>query len=97
MSSFFSNYLLFFCLKSQKMRYLHCVVKFQLRKLGCALAWYENVIPQLRNWAALQLNQKVHCVSSAALQKLKKLNCAFCPALLLVEKIVALCCVALLI
>ena len=37
---YLANYLLFFCLKSQKMRYLHCVVKFQLRKLGCALTWY---------------------------------------------------------
>ena len=32
-----ANYLLFFSLKLQKMRYLHCGVKFQLRKLGCAL------------------------------------------------------------
>ena len=60
-----------FCLKSQKMRYLYCVVKFQLRKLGCALTWYKNDVPQLRNCAALQLNQKVHCGSCAALQKQK--------------------------
>ena len=63
----FANYLLFFSLKSQKMRYLHCVVKFQLRKLGCAFTWYENAVPQLRNRVALQLNQKVHCGSCAAL------------------------------
>ena len=66
----------------QKMRYLHCVVKFKLRKLGCALTWYENAVPQLRNCVALQLNQKAHCGSCAALQKLKKnklriLRCAF--------------------
>ena len=78
------------------MRYLRCVVKFILRKVGCALTWYGNAVPQLRNCAALQLNQKVHCGSCAALQKLKKLNRAFCAALL-VEKIVALCYVALLI
>ena len=86
MSTFFGNYLLFFfffCLKWQKMRYLHCVVKFRLRKLGRALTRYENAVPQLRNYAALQ--------------KLKKLNCSFCAALLLVEKIVALCCATLLI
>ena len=56
------------------MRYLHCSVKFQLRKLGCALTWYEDAVPQLRNCVALQLNQKVHCGSCAALQKLKKLK-----------------------
>ena len=38
------NCLLFFCLKSQKMRYLHFGVKFQLRKLGCASTWYENAV-----------------------------------------------------
>ena len=59
------------------MRYLNCVVKFQLWKLGCALTWYENAVAQLRNCAALQLNQKVYCGSCAALQKLKKSNCAF--------------------
>ena len=53
-----------------KMRYLHCVVKSQLRKLGCALAWYKNV-PQWQNCVAPQLNQIVHCGSCAALQKLK--------------------------
>ena len=50
--------------------YLHCVVKFQLRKLRCALTRYENAVPQLRNCVALQLNKKVHCGSCAALQKL---------------------------
>ena len=79
------------------MRYLLCVEKFQLRKLGCALTWYENAVSQLQNRVALQLNQKVYCGSCAALQKLKKFNCTLCAALLLVEKIVALCCSALLI
>ena len=49
-----ANYLLFFCLKSQKMRCLHCVVKFQLRRVGWALTWYKNTIQQF------QLNQKVY-------------------------------------
>ena len=79
------------------MLYLRCVVKFQLRKLGCALTLYKKAVPQLRNCVALQLNQKVHCRSCAALQKAKKLICAFCAALSLVKKIVALCCAALLI
>ena len=54
------------------MLYLHCVLKFQLRKLDCALTWYENAVPQLQNCVANQLNQKSHRGSSAALQKLKK-------------------------
>ena len=79
MSTFFSR---LFTLFGQKVRYLHCVVKFQLRKLGCALTWYENAVPQLRNGVAHQLNQKAHCESCAALQKLKKnklrnMRCAF--------------------
>ena len=97
MPGLFSKLLLFFSPKLQKMRCLHCVVKFELRKLGCALTWYENTVPQLRNCVALQRIQKVHCGSCTALQKAKKLNCAFCDALLLVKKIVALCCAALLI
>ena len=95
MSAFFSKLFTLFCQKLKKMRYLHRVVKIQLRKLGCALSWCENAVPQLRNGVALQLNQKVLCGSCAALQKLKKLSCAFCAALLLVEKIVALCCAVL--
>ena len=97
MSAFFSRLFTLFGQKLQKVRYLPCVVKFQLRKLGCALTWYENAVPQLQNCVAHQLNQKAHSESCAALQKLKKINCAICAALLLVEKIVALCCVAFLI
>ena len=41
-----TNYLLFFSLKSQKTQYLHCAVIFRLRKLGCALTWYENTVLQ---------------------------------------------------
>ena len=52
-----ANYLLFFCLTSQKMRYLHRAVRFQLLKLNCALTWSENAIPQLRNCVVLHLNQ----------------------------------------
>ena len=54
-------------------------MKFQLRKLGCALTWYENTVPQLRNCVALQLNQKVYCESCAALQKLKKIKSRILP------------------
>ena len=92
-----ANYLLSFSLKSQKMWYLHCVVKFHLRKLGCALTWYKNAVQQLRSCVALQLNQEVHCRSCAALQTLKKRYCAFVAVLLLVEKMVALCCAVLLV
>ena len=77
------------------MLYLHCVVKFQLRKLDCALTWNENAVPQLQNCVVLQLNQKLDCESCAALQKLKTFNHAFCAALSLFEKIVALSCTAL--
>ena len=56
-----ANYLLFYFQKSQKLRYLPCVVKFQLQKLGCTLTWYEHAVPQLRLCAALLLNQKFHC------------------------------------
>ena len=31
------------------MLYLHCVVKFQLPKLDCALTWYKNAVPQLKS------------------------------------------------
>ena len=54
-------------------------------KLDWALSWYKNVVPQLWNSVALQLNQKVHCRSCAAFQKLKKFNCAFCAEVLVVE------------
>ena len=64
MSTSFSNYLLFFCLKSEKMQYLHCVVEFQLRKLSCTLTWYENAVPQLR------------CASTESKSSLRKLRCA---------------------
>ena len=74
-----ANY--FFSLKSQKMRYVDCVLKFQLWKLGCPLTWQENVVPQLRNYLALQLNQKAHCGGCAVLKKLKKLNCKLCALL----------------
>ena len=94
---FFSKLSTLFLSQIQKNRYLHCDVKFLLGKLGCALTWCENDVPQLRNCVALQLNEEVRCGSFAALQKLKKLNCTFCAALLDVEKIVALCCAALLI
>ena len=82
MSAFFSKLFTLLLSKIPKMPHLHCVVKFQLRKLGCALTWYENAVLQLRNCVALQLNEKVHCESWAALQKLKKiklriLRCAF--------------------
>ena len=45
------------------MQYLHCVVEFQLRKLSCALTWYENAVPQLR------------CASTESKSSLRKLRC----------------------
>ena len=83
MSAFFSKLFTLLLSKIEKMLHLHCVVKFQLRKLGCALTWYENAVPRLRICVALQLHEKVHCET--------------CAALLLVEKIVTLCCTALLV
>ena len=64
------------------MRYLRRAMKSQLEKLGCTLTWYENLVPQLRNCVALQLNQKVHCESCATFKKLKRtklriLRCTF--------------------
>ena len=66
MLAFFSK-LFLFQVKISKMRFLHCDVKFQQRKLGCALTWYENGV-------LFQLNQKVHC--EVALRFRKKLICA---------------------
>ena len=85
MSTFFSKLFALFLSQIEKMWYLHCAVKFQLRKLGCALTWYKNAVPQLQN-PNPQLqnpNPQLRCASTkskscAALQKLKKLNCAFC-------------------
>ena len=59
------------------MRCLHCVVNFQLQKLDCALTWYKNLIWQLQNCVALQLNQKVHRRNCTALQKMRILRYAF--------------------
>ena len=59
-----ANYSLFFSLKLQKTQYLHCAVKFRLRKLGCALTWNENTVPQLR------------CASTESKTSLRKLRCA---------------------
>ena len=82
MPAFFRKLLTLLLSKIAKILHLHCVVTFQLQKLGCALTWYENAIPQLRNCVALQLHEKVHCERCAALQKLKNiklhiLRCAF--------------------
>ena len=68
-----------FSLKSQKMQYLHCVAKFQLQKLGCALTWYENAIAELR--CALTESKsslrKLRCASASKKIKLRILRCAF--------------------
>ena len=69
-----ANYLLFFFLKSKKMPYLHCVVKFKSWKLGCASPWFKNAIPPLRKCVSLQPKRKVHCGSCASLPKLKKMK-----------------------
>ena len=77
-----ANYLLFFSLKLQKMRYLHCGVKFQLRKLGCALTWYEkccSAIAELRCTSTESKSslRKLHCASETKKIKLRILRCAF--------------------
>ena len=77
------------------MRYLHCIVKFQLRKLGWVLTWYKNAVPQLQNCVALQLNQKFLYRSCAKHRKLKKIKLHIFDALLQVKKLVAPCCAAL--
>ena len=48
MSAFFSRLFTLFCQKLQKMRYLQCVVKFQLRKLGCASTESKRLLRKLR-------------------------------------------------
>ena len=63
MSAFFSNLFILLLSKISKMLDLHCVVKFQLRKLVCALTWYENAVPQLRNCVELQLHEKVQFIN----------------------------------
>ena len=68
-----------FLSKIAKMRYLRCVVKFQLRKLGCAFTWYENAVPELR--CALTESKsslrKLRCASEIKKNKLRILRCAF--------------------
>ena len=54
--------------KIAKIRYLSCIVKFQLRKLGCTFIWYKNGVPQL---------QKLRCTSEVKKIKLRILRCAF--------------------
>ena len=46
MFAFFSKLFAFFRFKIAKNGVLLCVVKFQLRKLGCALTWNKNAVPQ---------------------------------------------------
>ena len=79
MLAFFANYLLVFSLKFKKMRYLHCVVKLQLRKLGCALTWYENTVPHLRcaSTESKTSLRKLRCASESKKFKLRILRCAF--------------------
>ena len=64
MSVFFSQLFTLFCLKSKKVRYLHCAEKLQLRKLDCGLTWYKNAVPELR------------CASTESKSSLRKLRCA---------------------
>ena len=80
MSAFFSKLSLLFCLKSQKMRHLHCVVTFQLWKLGCALTWHENAIPlgtkvRLR-FDSARKRQELRCALTESKSWLQKLRCA---------------------
>ena len=64
-----AHYLLFFCLKSQKMRHLHCAVKFQLLKLNCALAYLSNNSTLSFQWvsghAGLPGNEKADSLAKA--------------------------------
>ena len=46
MLAFLSKLFAFFRFKIAKNAVLLCVVKFQLRKLGCALTWNKNAVPQ---------------------------------------------------
>ena len=94
MSAFFSKLFTLFLSKIAKIAICALMVKFQLRKLSCALTWYENAVPHLRNCVATESKsslRKLRCDS-----EIKKLNCAFCATFLLVEKIVALYYAALL-
>ena len=79
MSAFFSRLLSLFGHQLQKVRYLPCVVKFQLRKLGCAFTWYENAVPQLRcvSTESKSSLRKLRCASEIKKNKLRNLRCAF--------------------
>ena len=46
MLAFFCKLFAFFRFKIAKKAVLLFVVKFQLRKLGCALTWNKNAVPQ---------------------------------------------------
>ena len=46
MLAFLSKLFAFFRFEIAKNAVLLCVVKFQLRKLGCALTWNKNAVPQ---------------------------------------------------
>ena len=81
MSTFFSKLFALFLSQIEKMWYLHCAVKFQLRKLGCALTWYKNAVSQLQNPNPQLRYASTKSKSCAALQQLKKLNSAFCAVL----------------
>ena len=76
MSTFFSKLFALFLSKIAKNAAFALRCEISIAEVGLRLTWYDNAVPQLRNCAALQLNQKVPCGSCAALQKLKKLNCA---------------------
>ena len=58
MSLFFSKLFTLFVSKIAKLRYLHWIVKFQLRNLRFALTCYENLVPQLRNYVAFNYIKK---------------------------------------
>ena len=79
------------------MLYLHCVVKFQLRKLDCALTWYENAVFAIAELRCPSTESTSSLRKLRGASEIKKIKLAFCAALSLVEKIVALCCAALLV
>ena len=78
MSDFFGKLFALFQSKSQKMLYLHCVVKLQSRKLDYALTWYKNAIPELRCASTESRSlRKLRCASDIKKIQLRILRCAF--------------------
>ena len=67
MSAFYSKLFILFLSKIAKNAVFALYCEISITELGCALTLYKKAVTQLRNYVALQLNQKVHrklrCVS----------------------------------